>query len=294
MRRDVIKALGWACLVTGILTVMIVVGSRRLARFDPALVAYTFASLFAVFGITARYAVWLQRPPTALFWKRGWQVFFRRGHRGRNLGTWGQRVTGEFALNNFIWRRDRLRWLAHMCIMWGCLMAAGITFPLVFGWLHFESLPDNVAWYRVYVFGFPTIAFPHDSWLAFLIFHGLVWSALLVLPGVMLAMRRRMRDEGMDGAALHLFHRRDGTRAQACTGNGHQWRVAAGRRLYGISLCVGDTRCPGPGGDRTRPVCGLRHVPGGRHALHSLHHAHPVPLDVFQYAGAEPDTDLLD
>jgi hypothetical protein len=203
MRRDVIKALGWASLVTGILTVMIVVGSRRLARFDPALVAYTFASLFAVFGITARYAVWLQRPPTALFWKRGWQMFFRRGHRQRNLGLWGRRVTGEFALNNFIWRRDRLRWLAHMCIMWGCLMAAAITFPLVFGWLHFESLPDNVAWYRVYVFGFPTIAFPHDSWLAFLIFHGLVWSALLVLPGVMLAMRRRMRDEG--AAAVQFF-----------------------------------------------------------------------------------------
>ena len=174
MRRDVTKALGWACLVTGILTVMIVVGSRRLTRFDPALVAYTFASLFAVFGITARYAGWLQRPPTALFWKRGWQMFFRRGHRGRNLGTWGKRVTGEFALNNFIWRRDWLRGLAHLCIMWGCLMAAGITFPLVFGWLHFESLPDNVAWYRVYVFGFPTIAFPYNSWLAFLIFHGLV------------------------------------------------------------------------------------------------------------------------
>ena len=72
MGRDVTKALGWACLVTGILTVMIVVGSRRLTRFDPALVAYTFASLFAVFGITARYAGWLQRSPTALFWKRGW------------------------------------------------------------------------------------------------------------------------------------------------------------------------------------------------------------------------------
>lgn len=203
MRPKVTKALGWACLVTGLLAMMIVVGSRRLSRFDPALVAYTFASLFAVFGITARYAVWLQRPPTALFWKRGWQVFFRRGHRGRNLGTWGKRITGEFVLNNFIWRRDRLRWLAHICIMWGCLMAAGITFPLVFGWLHFESLPDHVAWYRIYVFGFPTIAFPHDSWLAFLIFHGLVWSALLVLPGVMLAMRRRMRDEG--AAAVQVF-----------------------------------------------------------------------------------------
>jgi hypothetical protein len=32
MRQEIIKALGWVCLVTGILTVMIVVGSRRLSR----------------------------------------------------------------------------------------------------------------------------------------------------------------------------------------------------------------------------------------------------------------------
>jgi hypothetical protein len=38
-------------------------------------------------------------------------------------------------------------------------MAAGIAFPLVSGWPHFESLPDNVACYRVYVFGLLTIAF---------------------------------------------------------------------------------------------------------------------------------------
>jgi hypothetical protein len=39
---------------------------------------------------------------------------------------------------------------------------------------------------------------------AFLVFHGLVWSAVLVIGGVMLAMRRRMRDEG--AAALQKFH----------------------------------------------------------------------------------------
>src|SRR6185369_4054407 len=39
-------------------------------------------------------------------------------------------------------------------------------------------------------------SFPIHSAIAFLIFHGLVWSALLVIAGVMLAMRRRMRDHG--------------------------------------------------------------------------------------------------
>ena len=203
MRRETVKAFCWASGMMGLLAVAIVVGSRRLSHFDAALVAYTFATLFAVFGITYRYAMWLQRPPTALFWKRGWQSFFRRRHFSRNAGIWVQRVGGEMALNNFIWKRDRLRWATHMLIMWGCIIAGAITFPLVFGWLSFESLPDRIDWYRVIVFGFPTIAMPHDSWFAFFVFHGLVWASLLVIPGVMLAMRRRMRDEG--AAALQTF-----------------------------------------------------------------------------------------
>jgi hypothetical protein len=48
-----------------------------------------------------------------------------------------------------------------------------------------------VNWYRAYGFGFPTFAFPIHSMTFFLIFHGLVWSSILVIAGVMLAMRRR-------------------------------------------------------------------------------------------------------
>lgn len=203
MRREVKKAAGWASLATGILVILIVVGSRNLSHFDAALVAYTFASLFAVFGITYRYAVWLQRPPTAVYWRRGWQVFFKRRHLPRHAGLWFRRVLGEFALNDFIWKRDRMRGLAHWLIMWGCIIAALITFPLVFGWLAFESRSDQFETYRIIIFGFPTIAFPSGSWLGFLIFHGLVWSSFLVIGGVMVAMRRRMRDEG--AVALQLF-----------------------------------------------------------------------------------------
>jgi len=87
--------------------------------------------------------------------------------------------------------------------MWGCLLAGAITFPLVFGWLSFESSPARTDVYRVVVFGFPTIELAVESLPAFLVFHGLVWSAFLVIGGVMLAMRRRMRDEG--AAALQHF-----------------------------------------------------------------------------------------
>ena len=203
VKRETKKALGWSLLLTAILAVLIVIGSRNLSHFDAALVAYTFASLFAVGGITYRYSIWLQRPPTAVYWKQGWRVFFKRRHRTRNVRTWFKRVIGEFALNNFIWKRDPVRGLTHFLLMWGCILAAAITFPLVFGWLSFESLPDKLDSYRIMVFGFPTISFGSGTWVGMLIFHGLVWASFLVIAGVMLAMRRRMRDEG--AVALQLF-----------------------------------------------------------------------------------------
>ncbi len=196
MSRATRRAMGWALVVTAALAVLIVVGSRNLAHFDAALVAYTFATLFATFGITYRYAMWLQRPPTAMYFKRGWQVFLHPRWLGRNLWVWAKRLIAGFAPNNFIWRRGKLRWGAHWLIMWGCVLAVAITFPLVFGWIRFITVPGDLDSYQVIVFGFPMTSFPTESWLAFLLFHGLVWSSLLVIPGVMLAMRRRMRDRG--------------------------------------------------------------------------------------------------
>jgi hypothetical protein len=90
-----------------------------------------------------------------------------------------------------------------MAIMWGCVIAAAITFPLVFGWMSFESVPEHIETYRVIVFGFPTVTMSHDSFPAFMMFHGLVWAAFLTMGGVMLAMRRRMRDQG--AAAAQIF-----------------------------------------------------------------------------------------
>lgn len=58
-----------------VLARLIIVGSRNLAHFDAALVGYTFATQFATFGITYRYAMWLQRPPTKMYWRRGWRAF---------------------------------------------------------------------------------------------------------------------------------------------------------------------------------------------------------------------------
>jgi hypothetical protein len=199
VRRAVVRGLA----AVALLGFLILLGSRNLAHFDAALVAYTFSVLFATFGLTYRYSMWLARPPTNLYWRRGWSAFFRRGFRVRNTGTLARRLGSEVLANRFIFQRDRLRGLTHMLIMWGCLLAVAITFPLVFGWLYFEPAPGQLETYRIVVFGFPTATVQTDSLLAFALFHGLVWSSFLVIAGVMLAMRRRMRDGG--AAAVQRF-----------------------------------------------------------------------------------------
>jgi nitrate reductase gamma subunit len=182
--------------LTTVLAGLIVAGSRNLAHFDAALVGYTFATLFAVFGITYRYTMWLQRPPTRMYWRRGWQTFLDPSALPRNVVELGRRLVVDVAANRFLFRRGALRGLAHWLIMWGCLVAAAITFPLVWGWVHFETAPGQLDTYRAFVFGVATSDFRVDSIVAFVAFHGLVWASFLVIAGVMLAFRRRLLDRG--------------------------------------------------------------------------------------------------
>jgi MFS transporter, NNP family, nitrate/nitrite transporter len=191
-----VRSAAWGTLVAAGLAAVIVVGSRNLQHFDAALVGYTFATLFAAFGISYRYAMWLRRPPTRMYWRRGWQSFFSSRSLLPNTLSLGRRALVEFAGNAYIFRRGRLRGLAHWLIMWGCVLAAAITFPLVWGWIHFETVPGDLDTYRTFVFGIAVQDFPIASLIAFVIFHGLVWSSFLVIAGVMLAFRRRMIDHG--------------------------------------------------------------------------------------------------
>jgi hypothetical protein len=185
------------------LAVLIVLGSGNLNRFDLALVAYTFATLFAAFGVTYRWVMWLQRPPTAMYWRRGGQLLLRNGGFRRHGPGFLGRLLADFAGNRFIWRRGWLRGAAHWCIMWGCVLALAITFPLVFGWVHFTTVPGDLTRYRLHLFGIAAGDFAIASLFGFVVFHGLVWSSLLVLVGVALALRRRLHDGGV--AALQQF-----------------------------------------------------------------------------------------
>src|SRR5205085_3949830 len=97
--REQRRAAWWGLFWAGLLGLLIFVGSRNLRHIDAALVGYTFATLFAAFGVAYRYSMWLQRPPTRLYWRRGWQAFLRPQNLAKNLGHLASRLVRVFALN---------------------------------------------------------------------------------------------------------------------------------------------------------------------------------------------------
>jgi hypothetical protein len=82
----------------------------------------------------------------------------------------------------------------HFLIMWGCVISALITFPLVFGWVHFKLEGD--LGYRAYVFGFPLNVLQGRSIIAWVTFHALDFTAVMVIAGCAIAIHRRLRDRG--------------------------------------------------------------------------------------------------
>ena len=145
---------------SAVLVAAIYFGSGMLRHFDPALITYTVVVVFATFGIVYRYSVWLQKPPTRLYWRRGWQLFLRPSHLPANLLFLAKLVWNNIVMQTFINRRSHGRWAAHFLISWGCIVAVMVTFPLVFGWVHFEADPSNPANYQAYLFGIAAGSFP--------------------------------------------------------------------------------------------------------------------------------------
>jgi nitrate reductase gamma subunit len=213
------KALWVASASAVALVVAIYAGSRGFKYFDTALTSYAFASVFAMFAVVYRYAVWAQRPPTRMYLKRGWELFLEKGpsllkrkqkhkHKqkqkqkaepvkvARNGFALGRMLLDNFFLQKFIGKRSYERWIMHACLSWGGMLAFALTFPLVFGWMHFQTLPDDAETYRVLVFGFAIDQFHVYSLKGIIAFNMLNFSAIVMLVGLALCVKRRMSDSG--------------------------------------------------------------------------------------------------
>lgn len=192
--RGILRATFWGLFWAGLVVAGIYVGSRGLKDFDAALVSYAGATVFAAFGLGYRYSMWLQRPPTRLYWVRSRQLFFKPSRLPRNVAHLFQLFWTNFFSQKFIRRRSPLRWTAHWLIAWGTILAALVTFPLSFGWIRFETPPDSQEYYKAFVFGFHLFTFRLESVLSYLIIYVLDIAAVMVLAGIFLALWRRARN----------------------------------------------------------------------------------------------------
>lgn len=205
-----VKAVIAAILAAVVVMLAIAIGSHGFAHFDAALLGYAIGSALAASAVAYRFVVWAQRPPSRMYFKRGVQLLFRRaadstplpppsktsGPIPHGVGTLGHALARNFVAQEFIRRRGAYRWIMHLCLSGGCTLAFAITFPLVFGWVHFESLADNAEAYRVVVFGATVDSFSIHSLKAALAFNALNIAGIVVLVGLVMAGYRRLTDPG--------------------------------------------------------------------------------------------------
>lgn len=175
----------------GILSILIVIGSRKLIYFDAALVPYLIATVFAVFGSIYRFSVWLSRPPTKILWKRSLSLLFSREFP-QNAMLVMKAFFDNMLVQKFIGRRSHYRWIMHFLLAWGCILGFAVTFPLVFGWLHFSNPPGSEHMYQLYIFGFPTLIFDPYGIIGFSFFNSLNFCSIMIIIGSIMAFARRL------------------------------------------------------------------------------------------------------
>ncbi|MGV3706293.1 MAG: MFS transporter [Arcticibacter sp.] len=196
------QALINATVVSAITIALVFYGSRELQNFDPALIAYLFGTVFAFFGVVYRYSVWLQRPPTRMYYKRTWELIWNRQFFS-HLAFFIKEFVQNIGFQKFIYPRGRSRWIGHFLMAAGCTLAFLITFPLTFGWIHFTLNPESAInpadtkLYEAHFFGFKVMEFELGSFMAFMTFHALNWSSWMVIIGVLIFMRRRLTKPGL-------------------------------------------------------------------------------------------------
>lgn len=185
------RALLYGILAAVLLTGLIALGSRGFHWFDPALIGYAVASIFAVAAVTYKYTFWLERPQTGRYWRRSWQLFFSFENFRHYTALIPAAIFDLFA-QRFIRQRGVYRWITHQCLFWGVLLSCMITFSLTFGWIRMTLTAggQHLLWF----FGFPLFAFSPNAIVGFLIYHMLDFTATLLLIGIILALHRRFHD----------------------------------------------------------------------------------------------------
>jgi nitrate reductase gamma subunit len=84
------------------------------------------------------------------------------------------------------------RWVQHILIGWGCVLACMVTFPLVFSWMYF-TMEDN-GYYMIVLFGMNLMHVKADGIIAWMSYNALNIAAIMVTAGVCMALYRRLKN----------------------------------------------------------------------------------------------------
>ena len=118
------------------------------------------------------------------FIKKGLKLLFRKSTAKTSVN--------HLAIYNFIRNRGVYRWVQHILIGWGCVLACFVTFPLVFGWMYF-TMDDN-GYYTIVLLGMNVMKVKADGIIAFFSYNALNISAIMVIAGVCMALYRRLKN----------------------------------------------------------------------------------------------------
>lgn len=182
--------------VSVLLILAIVFGSRLLRDFDSALLPYAVATVFLAFGVAYRYTVWVSAPGARRLFRQGWRAFFSAENFRKAPTALPRMIATYLGFQKFLGARSHARWAAHQLIFWGCVLAALITFPLTWGWFTFTSSTGSGPGYEMRIWGFKVLGFDSLNIVGWLMFHGLDIAAVLVIPGACYFLWRRMKDRG--------------------------------------------------------------------------------------------------
>ncbi|WP_443054458.1 MFS transporter [Streptomyces sp. NBC_00683] len=182
--------------VSVLLILAIVLGSRLLHNFDSALLPYAVATVFLAFGVAYRYTVWISAPGARRLLTRGWGSLFSAENFRKAPTALPKMIATYLGFQKFLGARSHARWAAHQLIFWGCILASLITFPLTWGWFTFTSGSGSGPGYEMRIWGFKILGFDSLNILGWLMFHGLDIAAVMVIPGAAYFLWRRMKDRG--------------------------------------------------------------------------------------------------
>jgi hypothetical protein len=166
------------------IAILMFIGTRMFTHIDLNLYGYMVGTIVFLGGFFYRFIAWGERPPTKIILKKGLKLVFSK----RTAKT----AVSHLAIYDFIKKRGFYRWMQHVLIGWGCILACLVTFPLVFSWMYF-TMDDN-GYYTVVVMGMDLLQIKADGIIAWFSYNALNISAIMVIAGVCMALYRRAKN----------------------------------------------------------------------------------------------------